>query len=206
VFAGESYVQCPLTLDYGAARMFLDVVSTDWVSLQGTALADAIRQSTEAFRSESNKHKVLIILSDGEDHEGEALSVAKDAAREGVRIFTVGLGSEKGSPIPVTRRGGNVVYKKDRSGNLVMTRLNPLELEKIAIEGKGKYFHAGTNLDLAYIYGEIAAMEKKEFGLNKMAVYEERYQFFLLIALLFLLIEFFVPERVRSRNATGGES
>ncbi|MBD3314161.1 MAG: VWA domain-containing protein [Chitinivibrionales bacterium] len=204
VFAGHSYVQCPLTLDYGAAEMFLDVVTTDWISVQGTALADAIRQSTKAFRSEAKKYKVLVLLSDGEDHEGDAVDAAQKAAKEGVRIYTVGIGSQSGAPIPIRRRGSNVVYKKDKNGDLVMTRLNPVTLEKIALEGNGKYFHARTNLDLVQIYDEIASMEKKELGANKVAMYEERYQLFLLCALVFLLLEFFVPERVKRKEEWRG--
>jgi len=204
VFAGESFIQCPLTLDYGAAKMFLDVVTTDWIQLQGTAVADAIRQSSEAFRSKLKKHKVLILITDGEDHEGDPVAAAKDAEKEGVIIYTIGIGSESGVPIPLKRQGDNVVYKKDNGGNLVMTRLNSQILEKIAIESKGKYFHAGSDLDLPAIYGEVAGMEKKDLGLNKLAVYEERYQIFLFVALLFLLIEFFIPERVRHKTQWRG--
>ncbi len=204
VFAGQSFVQCPLTLDYGAAKMFLDVVTTDWVPLQGTALADAIDQATEAFRTKIKKHKVLVILSDGEDHEGAAVDAAKRAAREGVRVYTVGIGSESGVPIPVRKTGGSVIYKKDNSGNLVMTRLNPLTLEKIALECSGKYFHAGTNLDLTRIYAEIFEMEKKELGMNKVAIHEERYQIFLLIALALLLLEFFFSERIKPEQVWRG--
>lgn len=204
VFAGESYVQCPLTLDYGAAKMFLDVVSTSWIQLQGTALADAIRQSLKAFRTKIKKHKVLILISDGEDHEGEAVDAAKEAAKEGVKIYTIGIGSESGAPIPLKKQGGNIIYKKDKSGNLVMTRLNSLILEKIALEGKGKYFHAGTNLDLSLIYSEIAKMEKKDLGMNKLAIYEERYQIFLFIAIFFLILEFLIPERIRRKKEWRG--
>ncbi len=204
VFAGESFIQCPLTLDYGAAKMFLDVVTTEWIQLQGTALAEAIEQSTKAFRSELKKHKVMIVISDGEDHEGKALEAAKSAAKEGVKIYTVGLGSESGVPIPLKKQGGNIVYKKDNKGDLVMTRLNSMTLEKIALEGKGKYFHAGTNLDLSLIYSEIAKMEKKDLGMNKLAIYEEQYQIFLLIALLLLFIEFIIPERVRRKREWKG--
>jgi len=204
VFAGESFVQCPLTLDYGAAKMFLGAVDADWIALQGTALADVIRQSTKAFKTQTRKHKVLLLLSDGEDHEGEAVEAAKEAAAEGVRIYTVGIGSEGGVPIPVNRGGGNVVYKKDRDGNLVMTRLNSAMLEKIALETRGNYFHAGTDLDLTRIYAEIAKMEKRDFGMNKMTVYEERYQIFLAFALTLLLLEFFVPERVKRKEQWRG--
>jgi Ca-activated chloride channel family protein len=204
VFAGESFVQCPLTLDYGAATMFLDAVSTGWVERQGTALADAIEQSTKAFKSKSRKHKVLLLISDGEDQEGNAVAAAKKAAEEGIIIYTIGVGSESGVPIPVKRSSGNIVYKKDRSGNLVMTRLNSMVLEKIAIEGKGAYFHASTNLELSRIIGEIASMEKKELGSSKVTTYEERYQIPLLFALLLLLIEFFIPERIRRKKVWKG--
>lgn len=204
VFAGESFVQCPLTLDYGAAKMFLDAVTTGWVELQGTAFADAINQANEAFRSKSHKYKVLVLISDGEDHEGNAVEAAKAAAAEGVVIYTVGVGSESGVPIPVSKANGNVVYKKDNSGNLVMTKLDPVTLEKIAIEGHGKYFHAGTDLDLSRIMTEIERMEKKELGSSQLNIYEERYQIFLFIALVMLIIEFFILDRVRRAEAWKG--
>jgi Ca-activated chloride channel family protein len=194
VFAGESYVQCPLTLDYGAAKMFLNVVTTDWVQVPGTAIADAITQSAEAFKSQKNKSKVLIVLSDGEDQEGNAEEAAHKAAEQGIKIYTVGVGSENGVPIPLGSGKANITYKKDKSDNLVMTRLNSMMLEKIAMEGKGKYFHAGTNLDMASIYQEIAKMEKNELGTDRMNIFEEQYQWFLALAILFLLLEFFIPE------------
>jgi Ca-activated chloride channel family protein len=204
VFAGESFVQCPLTLDYGAAKMFLDAVSTGWVQVQGTAIADAIKQATEAFRSKTHKYKALVLITDGEDNEGNAVEAAKAAADEGVVIYTVGVGSESGVPIPVSKGGGTVVYKKDKDGNLVMTRLDPVTLEKIAIEGHGKYFHAGTDLDLSRIMAEIERMEKKELGSSRLNIYEERYQIFLFIAILLLLAEFFIPEKVKPRKEWKG--
>jgi Ca-activated chloride channel family protein len=206
VFAGESFVQCPLTLDYGAARMYLDAVNTSWIQLQGTALGDAIRQSTKAFKSDLKKHKVLVLISDGEDHESEndAIEAAKEAIKEGVVIYTIGIGSESGVPIPMKKQGGDIVYKKDNKGDLVMTRLNSLILEKIAFETRGKFFHAGTNLDLSLIYKEIDTMEKKDLGINKLAIYEERYQIFLCIALLFLVLEFLLSERVKRQEEWRG--
>jgi Ca-activated chloride channel homolog len=204
VFAGESFVQCPLTLDYGAAKMFLDAVSTGWVQVQGTALGDAIKQATEAFRSKAHKYKVLVLITDGEDHEGSAVEAARAAAAEGVIVYTVGVGSESGVPIPVSKGGGTVIYKKDKDGNLVMSRLEPMTLEKIAIEGHGKYFHAGTDLDLSRIMAEIERMEKKELGSSRLNIYEERYQIFLFVALLLLIAEFFIPERARRKEAWKG--
>jgi Ca-activated chloride channel family protein len=204
IFAGESYVLCPLTLDYGAAQMFLDGVETNWMSLQGTALGAAIEQAAQYFKSKSRKHKVLVLLSDGEEHEGDPVAAAKAAAQEGVKVFTIGIGSEGGVPIPLQKSGDNIVYKKDNSGNLVMTRLNSVILEKIALEANGKYFHAGTDLDLTQIYMEISSMEKKDFGDSKLGVYEERYQLFLLLALLCFIIEFFIPERVKRKKEWKG--
>ncbi len=204
VFAGESFVQCPLTLDYGAAKMFLNAVNTGWVERQGTALAEAINKSVIAFRSRTRKHKVLVLISDGEDWEGDAVTAAKKAADEGIIIYTIGVGSESGVPIPLKGGGEEVVYKKDNSGNLVMTKLNPIILEKIAIEGKGAYFHAGSSLELSRIIGKIASMEKKDFGTSRIAAYEERYQVPLALALLLLLIEFFIPDRIRRRQEWKG--
>lgn len=204
VFAGESFVQCPLTLDYGAAKMFLDAVTTGWVDLQGTALSDAIEQSMKAFNSKSKKHKVLILISDGEDHQGKAIEVAKEASKEGVVIYTIGVGSEGGAPIPISKKGGSITYKKDKSGNLVMTRLDPRTLEIIAKEANGKFFHAGNDSDLARIIGEIAQMEKKDLGMSKLSTYEEQYQIFLAFALLLLLLEFFIPERVSKKKEWKG--
>ena len=204
IFAGESFVQCPLTLDHAAAQTMLQSVSADWVQLQGTALAEVIRQAARALGGQNRKHRVLIILSDGEDHEGNMGEAARAAAREGVIIYTVGIGSSSGVPIPMNQGRGNVVYKKDNAGNLVMTRLNSVILERIAIETNGKYFHAGTNLDLTRIYNEISKMEQTEFGMSKTIVYEEQYQIFLLIAILFILIEFLISERARRREAWKG--
>ncbi len=204
VFAGESFVQCPLTLDYGAAKMFLEAVTTGWVDLQGTALSDAIDQSIKAFNSKSKKHKVLILISDGEDHGGKAVEMAKTAAQDGIVIYTIGVGSEGGAPIPISRSSGSIVYKKDKSGNLVMTRLNTRTLEIIAKETNGKFFHAGNDADLARIIGEIAQMEKKDLGMSKLSTYEEQYQIFLLFALMLLLVEFFIPERVRKKKEWKG--
>ena len=204
VFAGESFVQCPLTLDYGAAKMFLGAITTDWVQLQGTDIADAINQAALGFKSKQNKSRVLIILSDGEENMGDAVEAAKKAAAENVKIYTVGLGSESGVPIPVNKDKSNIVYKKDNEGNLVMTRLNPLMLEKIAIAGNGKYFQAGTTLDLVSIYGEIAKMEKNELGTDRVNIYEEQYQVFLIIALSFILLEFFIPERGKRKKEWTG--
>lgn len=204
VFAGESFVQCPLTLDYGAAKMFLDAVSPGWVQIQGTALSDAIKQSTDAFRSKTNKHKVLIVITDGEDHQGNVIDAAKAASEQGVIIYTIGVGSESGVPIPISHANGNIVYKKDQSGNLVMTKLNSAVLEQIAIQSKGKFFHAGTDLDFSRIMNEIAKLEKQDFGTQNLTTYEEQYQIFLFMAIILILLEFFLPEKSRRKETWKG--
>jgi Ca-activated chloride channel homolog len=204
IFAGESFVQCPLTLDHAAAAVMLQSVSADWVQIQGTALSEVIRQATRAMGGTSKRNKVLLILSDGEDHEGGVVEAAKAAAQDGVVIYTIGIGSEAGVPVPMNKGGGGVVYKKDKDGNLVMTRLNSVTLERIAIESGGKYFHAGTDLDLTRIYNEISKMEKSDFGMTKAVIREEQYQIFLLIAIIFILIEFFISERARKKAAWKG--
>ncbi|MDR2693418.1 MAG: VWA domain-containing protein [Chitinispirillales bacterium] len=204
IFAGESFVQCPLTLDHGAAAIMLQSVSADWVQVQGTALSEVIRQAVKAMGGTGKRNRVLVILSDGEDHEGSVTEAARAAAQEGVVIHTIGIGSEAGVPIPMNRGGSGVVYKKDKDGNLVMTRLNPVTLEKIAIESGGKYFHAGTDLDLTRIYNEVSKMEKSDFGMTKTVVHEEQYQIFLLAAIIFILIEFLICERARKKAAWRG--
>ena len=204
IFAGESFVQCPLTLDHAAAVIMLQSVNTDWVQIQGTALSEVIKQAVRAMSGTSKRNKVLLILSDGEDHEGGVVEAAKAAAQEGVVIYTIGIGSEAGAPVPMNKGGGSVLYKKDKDGNLVMTRLNSLTLEKIAIESGGKYFHAGTDLDLTRIYNEVSKMEMSDFGMTKAVIHEEQYQIFLFIAIIFILIEFFISERARKNAAWKG--
>jgi Ca-activated chloride channel family protein len=203
IFAGESFVQCPLTLDRAAVALMLESLGADWVQVQGTALAEVMRQAVRAMGGQGKRDRVLVILSDGEDHEGNVAEAAKAAARDGIVIYTIGIGSEAGVPIPVNR-GGSVAYKKDKNGNLAMTRLNPVTLEKIAIETGGKYFHAGTDLDLTRIYNEISKMEKSDFGMSKAVVHEEQYQIFLLLAVIFILIEFVISGRARKKAVWRG--
>ncbi len=184
VFAGESFVQCPLTLDYGAAKMFLDAVSTGWVQIQGTALAEAIDQAREAFNSKAHKHKVLVLISDGEDHEGSAVDAAKKAAGEGVIIYTVGVGSESGVPIPISK-SGSVVYKKDKSGNPYVIPLawfgEGNELDILASQSNKEYktlLHSVPGLEevVTQMVKNLPEKEKEffmEFALHGLAEYSQ---------------------------------
>ena len=197
VFAGESFVQSPLTLDYGAAKLFLDAVNTDWIGTQGTDVAGAIKLAQKSFPPANSSGKVLIIISDGETQQGDAKKAAQEAAQSGITIYTVGVGAEKGVPIPLKKHDDNVTYLKDKNGNAVMTRLDPQFLEEIAIIGGGSYFSAGVDLNLTEIYQKISTLEESSFGMQKTIRYYERYQLFLLFAFILFMIEFFLPDFIK---------
>jgi Ca-activated chloride channel family protein len=198
-FSGMAHVQCPLTLDYSAARLFLSIIDTDLIPQPGTAIGEAIRTALKAFNREERKHKVLIIITDGEDHESKPMEAAEEAEQEGIIIYTVGIGSPQGVPIPIYDRSGyQSGFKKDRSGSVVTTKLDVTTLQKIAYQTGGKYYLASSGeAELEEIYNEIAALEKKELVSRQFSQYEDRFQIFLLIGFVLLLLEFFIPERRR---------
>ena len=202
-FAGMAHLVCPLTLDYGAAKLFLQMMDTDLIPVQGTAIGDAIKVARKAFVQKERKHKVLILITDGEDHEGDPVKEAKEAAKEGIVIYTIGIGSSQGVPIPVYDQNGNEVgFMKDRNGNVVTTKLDMTTLQKIAFVTNGKYYMATSGQsELKKIYDEINKMEKKELSARKFSQYEDRYQIFALIGLIFILLEFFLPVRTRKGGA-----
>ncbi len=196
-FAGVAFIQCPLTLDYSAASMFLDIMDVNLIPEPGTAIGDAIRTSIKAFSHKERKYKVLILLTDGEDHDSDPLGAAEEAATEGIRIYTIGIGSVQGEPIPLRNKRGEVTgYKKDEEGNVVVSRLDETTLQKIALTTGGKYYHAtGGEMELDKIYDEISKMEKKELEGKLMTQYEDRYQIFLFLSILCLIAEFLISER-----------
>lgn len=201
IFSGASFIQCPLTFDYSAAKMFLDSVNTNSISVPGTALESAIRTALRAFEnSPPNSAKVIVALTDGESHDGDALKAAEDAEKAGVKIYAIGIGSEKGELIPLRDEQGNLNgYKKDRDGNVVMTKLDQLTLEKIAALTNGQFYHVSSGgIELEKIYGEIANMAKTERETQLVMRYEEQYQYFIGAALLLLAAELLVSERKRS--------
>lgn len=196
VFAGTSFVQCPLTLDYGACKMFLDYIDTDLIPVPGTALADAIRTATASFSKRERKSKALILITDGEDHEGEPTEAAKEAKQEGIKIFPIGVGRKEGVPIPL--RGGSGGFKKDRQGDMVITHLDETTLQKIALETGGSYVSSVTgdmDLDKIYKEGIKQRIEQKQLKSTRKRRWEQRFQWFILCALLFIGLEFFVSER-----------
>ncbi len=198
-FAGMAHVQSPLTLDYSAARLFLSLMDTDLIPQPGTAIGDAIRTAKKAFNQKERKHKVLILITDGEDHESEPIKAAEEAAEEGIIIYTIGLGSPQGVPIPIFDKYGNRAgYKKDRSGNVVTTKLDATTLQQIAYATNGKYYISTSGeAELDEIYKEVGQLEKKELISRQFSQYENRYQIFLALAILFLLIETFLPVTIK---------
>lgn len=195
-FAGIAHVQMPLTLDYSAARLFLRMMDTHLIPQPGTAIGDAIRTAAKAFNQKDRKHKVLILITDGEEHEGDPVKAAKEAAEQGVIIYTIGLGSLQGVPIPLYDHNGNRTgFKKDRQGNVVTTKLDPTILEKIAYAANGKYY-ISTNgeTELRDIYKDVAKMEKKSLSSKVFSQYEDRFQIFVVLAILLMVAAIVIPE------------
>lgn len=196
VFAGNAYTQLPITTDYAAAKLFLSTINTDIVPTQGTAISEAIDLSINAF-DENDHQKAIIIITDGEDHEGEAIVAAQKANDQGIRVYTIGMGLPEGAPIPIYDRYGNQQgFKKDLSNNTVVTRLNEDMLRQIAAAGEGEYVRANNSqAGLGLIFDEINELEKTEFESRVFTDYEDRFQYLIGIALALLLLEFFILER-----------
>lgn len=201
-FSGVAFVQCPLTLDYGAAKIFLDILDPQLIPVPGTAVGAAIQKAIETFDQQERKHKVLVLITDGEDHGQDMMRFAEEAERQGIIIYTVGIGSPQGEPIPETSGSG---FKKNQRGEVVITKLDEFTLEKIALQTGGKYFRATSGEDeLDKIYNEISQMEKKELGSLQFSQFEDRFQYFIAVAMLLLLCEFMLPERVKVKQEWRG--
>jgi len=196
VFAGQAYVQLPITTDFNAAKLFLSTISTDMIPTQGTAIGAAIDLSVKSFAGNDKKHKVLVIITDGENHEDDAIESAKKATEEGVVIHTIGMGSQEGGPIPVYHNGTQVDFLKDNNGSIVITRLEQASLQQIAAEGKGIFVRASNSDDgLESIMKEISKMDKKAFESKMFTEYEDRFQYFIGGGLLILLLEFLLGNK-----------
>ncbi|MCL4538076.1 MAG: VWA domain-containing protein, partial [Bacteroidetes bacterium] len=197
VFAGEPFVQFPLTTDYSAANLFLNAASTSSVPEQGTAIAAAINLAVKSFDYRTNTEKVIVLFTDGEDHQGDIKGAIENAKKHNIRIFTIGLGSPEGAPIPIYNdQGQQIGFKKDDKGNIVLTKMEPATLEEIASETGGKYFQGANGRDeLGIIYNNLSKIKKTEFGEKRVTDYEDRFYYFLAPAILLLLVEFFMSER-----------
>lgn len=195
VFAGASHLYLPLTSDYEAAKLFLDAIDTRMIRTQGTALSTALTTGINAFVDDSEKNPVLILISDGEDHEGRAIEVAKKAAESGMIIHAVGIGSEKGSLIPVVNdQGPTGEYKRDSQGKLVTSKLNEAILREIAQAGHGIYVRFDNTLaNYRKLLDAIDSMDKKTISTHVFSEYENRYRPFAFMALGFLFLAFLFP-------------
>lgn len=196
IFAGESFVQLPITADYVSAKQFLKSISTESVPIQGTDLAGALMTAARSFSTQSERSRAIILITDGEDHEGEALDAARAIAEQGIRIYCIGVGSPQGKPIP---KNGSLM--KDEKGEIVVTRLNENILQEIAGIGSGKYVRAGNSeFGLNPIIEDIRTLDKEEFSSVVFEDFDEQYMYFFGIALFFLILEFLVPETKARRR------
>ncbi|MDR4507556.1 MAG: VWA domain-containing protein [Candidatus Brocadiaceae bacterium] len=196
-FAGTAFPYCPLTSDYAAFRLFLNDLSTNIIPVGGTALGEAIRKSIAAFEEDTNNHKAIIVITDGENHEDDPLKAAKMAEEQGIVIYTVGVGKKDGSYIKITGKDGNETFLKDRQGRVVKSRLDEITLNKIALETNGLYTPAyGTRWGLESIYTDtIAKIEESTYTSQRVKKYVNRYQIPLFIAFILITLECFLSEK-----------
>lgn len=194
VFAGEAYTQLPITCDYVSAKMFLNTISPELIRVQGTAIGDAIMTSIRSFGSEdSDASRAIILITDGENHEDDAIAAAKAANEKGIKIFVVGIGKPDGSPIPIP---GTNNFRKDRAGNVVVSKLNEEMCREIAAAGQGMYVRCdNTNTATRALQKELNTLATSEFETKIYADYNEQYQGFVVLAFLILLIDFFIFNR-----------
>ena len=196
IFAGSSFVQLPVTTDYVSAKMFLAHIDTQSVPVQGTAIGDAILTAARSFSAQSEKSRVIIVISDGENHEDDPVEAARTVAETGIRVYTVGVGSAEGQPIPFD---GELL--KDKDGEIVVTRLDEETLRQVAKAGNGAYIHAGREeFGLNPIVDDIRAMEDEELGSVVFEEYAEQYMYFFGIALALFVVEMLIGERKPRRK------
>ena len=196
VFAGNSFVQLPITTDYVSAKMFLNSISTESVPVQGTAMGDAISTAMKSFSLQSEKSRAVIVITDGENHEDDPVAAAQQAAELGVRVFTIGVGSPEGKPIPFE---GELL--KDKDGEIVVTRLDEGILKDVADAGNGLYVRAGTSeFGLNPVINEIKKMEDEKYSSIVFEEYDEQFMNFFAIALVFFVLQMLVGDRKPKRH------
>lgn len=197
VFAGEAYTQLPITTDYGSAKLFLNAITPNMVPTQGTAIGTAIDKAMESFGTDLGKNKAIVIITDGENHEDDAIKKAEEASKKDVVIHTIGIGSDAGVPIPVYHNGVPSGYRKDREGNTVVTKLNEKLLQDIAAAAEGVYVKASNaDVGLGAILDKIAELDKKQIESKRYTDYEDQFQWFIGASLILLFIEFLIGERI----------
>jgi len=202
VFAGRSFVQLPITTDYVSAKTFLSTISTKSIPVQGTDMEGALKTAVRSFSLQDKNSRAIIMITDGENHEGDPVSVAKDAASMGIRVFTIGVGSSQGQPIPM-----DGALLKDKDGKIVVTKLDEKTLINIAKAGNGEYVRAGkTEFGLNPVINEIKNMDGEKYKSQVFEEYDEQYMYFFGLALLFLLLEMMIRERKNKKSLFGGAS
>lgn len=196
-FSGSAFAQCPLTIDYNGFLLSAEALNTDIIPKGGTSISSAIEQAVKSYEGGFKKYKALIIITDGEDHEGDPVKAAELAQKEGIKIFCIGIGTNEGELIPVTGESGGKVFLKDRSGAVVKSRLDETSLQKIALSTGGSYVRASAKeFGLDLIYNEkLSKMEKRDLESRMAKQYEERFQIPLAIGFLLLAAEFFLSDR-----------
>ncbi|MFA5326642.1 MAG: VWA domain-containing protein [Prolixibacteraceae bacterium] len=195
VFAGDAYTQLPITADYVSAKLFLSSISPEMVPTQGTAIGAAINLGMKSFNPQFTGSKAMIIITDGENHEDDAIEAATEAAKQGIVIYTLGMGLPQGGPIP-EYSGGQKSYRKDKQGNIIVTKLDEAMLQKIAEAGKGAYIRANNSqVGLNNLFSEVNKMEKSELETQIYADYDDKFQYFIALGLFLILLDFMILER-----------
>jgi Ca-activated chloride channel family protein len=195
-YAGSAFPVLPITTDYSVAKMFLQSMNTEMVSSQGTSLDEAIKLSSTYFDDKSKTSKLLILISDGEDHSEGAQAAAEEANKQGMRIITIGIGTEKGGTIPLKKNGVVASYQRDNNDEVVVTKLNRASLETIAKATKGGYVNGNNTKEvLAYIKGSLDNIQKTEFESTQMADFQSQFQWFLGFAFVLLFLDLFLFEK-----------
>lgn len=189
VFAGNAYLQMPLTVDYSAAKMYLKQIDTDLIPTQGTAIGDAVDIAKISYPENSKNQKVLIIISDGENHEGDAEDAIKEAKDNGIKVITVGVGTTAGAPIPV---GTNGQFKKDNEGNVITTKLSEDMLKNLASKANGKYYNISNEKTIEKIVTSLGSLDGKVFEEKVVTDYKDQFQIFIGIAFVLLLLDMFI--------------
>jgi Ca-activated chloride channel homolog len=196
VFAGDAFTQLPITSDYGAAKLMLDNIDNDIVPVQGTTIAPAIDLAVKSLSKNELSGKSIIIITDGEDHEEDAVASAKKAAAKGITVHTIGMGSPEGAPIPEYKGAVRMGFKKDMDGNTVVTQLNEKMLTEISAAGNGVYVRANNSeAGLNTIMNELEKIQRTQLGSKHFTEYEDRFQPFLLVAIMLLAAELLLTER-----------
>jgi len=196
IYAGNAYPLLPITTDHGAARMFLQNAHPDMVSSQGTAINEALNLAKTFFDDDTQTNRFLFIISDGEDHEENSAGTAKELVDLGIKTYTIGIGTNKGSPIPIKRNEKFVGYKKDRDDEVVITKLNVQTLKDIAENGQGSYIYGNrTSSTIEYVEDLLLKADKKEFETKQFSDYKDQFQWFVALGLIFLLLDVFLLDK-----------